>query len=168
MENNSISIYVDSLPKGSVIMWYGEDTNVPKGWCICDGGNGSPDLRGKFPIGINNMSIKDNDKWYSFSKGDHKEGFNTHITEQNIPTHSHTATVSENGNHKHKIGMRGATVNVTQGYVYGGNDSGKSTEDYVEEAGSHTHIVTIGNTGKGEQFNVIPPYLALYFIYKYQ
>lgn len=51
------------LPAGSVIMWYGINTDVPYGWGICDGTtytdpvNGgsikSPDLRNKFVIGAN-------------------------------------------------------------------------------------------------------------------
>lgn len=48
------------LPAGSVIMWYGIDTNIPYGWGVCDGttytdpvsGNSvkSPDLRNKFIV----------------------------------------------------------------------------------------------------------------------
>lgn len=172
--SNSISIYVDSLPKGSVIMWYGDPDNVPNGWVLCDDSDnsqkkGAPNLKGRFPIGASDEIISDNSLYArSLKIGRYKDGFDTRIMLNNIPEHSHTAKVSENGNHKHNIGMRGATVNVTQGYVYGGSDSGKATSEFVDEAGSHTHSVTIGNTGKGEAFNVIPPYFALHFIYKYQ
>ena len=41
MKNNSISIYVDNLPKGSIIMWYGEPDNVPNGWVLCDDSDNS-------------------------------------------------------------------------------------------------------------------------------
>lgn len=38
--------------KGTIKLWYGETTNVPNGWVICDGTNGTPDLRGKVPVGV--------------------------------------------------------------------------------------------------------------------
>lgn len=39
------------LPAGSVIAWYGSEDSVPEGWHICDGTNGTPDLRGRFLLG---------------------------------------------------------------------------------------------------------------------
>ena len=39
------------MPYGSVIMWYGLKDNVPAGWAICDGTNGTPDLTNKFVVG---------------------------------------------------------------------------------------------------------------------
>ena len=46
-------IYVDNLlmPKGSIILWYDTSANVPSGWAICDGNNGTPNLSDKFVIG---------------------------------------------------------------------------------------------------------------------
>ena len=37
------------LPKGSIIMFHG--SKIPTGWQICDGTNGTPDLRGRYPMG---------------------------------------------------------------------------------------------------------------------
>lgn len=37
---------VSFLPKGSIIAWNGK--TPPKGWALCDGKNGTPDLRGRF------------------------------------------------------------------------------------------------------------------------
>lgn len=39
-----------ALPKGVILQW-GARTTVPRGWNICDGTNGTPDLRGRFPRG---------------------------------------------------------------------------------------------------------------------
>ena len=48
----------DTLPKRSIIMWGGDQSNIPKGWRLCDGNslNGvtTPDLRGRFILGYNN------------------------------------------------------------------------------------------------------------------
>ena len=40
-----------SLPAGVIVMWSGLLANVPAGWVLCDGQNGTPDLRDKFVKG---------------------------------------------------------------------------------------------------------------------
>ncbi len=40
---------ISFLPRGCVIMFSG--SSAPGGWAICDGGNGTPDLRGRFVLG---------------------------------------------------------------------------------------------------------------------
>ena len=37
--------------KGMIIAWYGEIDKIPENWAICDGTNGTPDLRNRFIIG---------------------------------------------------------------------------------------------------------------------
>lgn len=44
-------IVPDIEPRGVVKMWYGEASAVPEGWAICDGTQGTPDLRDSFIIG---------------------------------------------------------------------------------------------------------------------
>ena len=36
------------LPAGIIAMWHGLIANIPSGWLLCDGANGTPDLRSKF------------------------------------------------------------------------------------------------------------------------
>lgn len=40
-----------SVPVGGIIMWSGPVGQVPPGWALCDGTQGTPDLRGRFVIG---------------------------------------------------------------------------------------------------------------------
>lgn len=40
---------VGSLPSGSIIMYKG--STIPSGWALCNGQNGTPDLRDKFIVG---------------------------------------------------------------------------------------------------------------------
>lgn len=47
--------YVDSfnhVPQGAIIMWHGTIGNIPAGWVICDGNNGTPNLLAKFVQGV--------------------------------------------------------------------------------------------------------------------
>jgi len=38
-------------PSGGIIMWSGASTAIPSGWVLCDGTQGTPDLRGRFIVG---------------------------------------------------------------------------------------------------------------------
>jgi hypothetical protein len=39
------------VPIGAIVLWSGATDVIPPGWVICDGNNGTPDLRGKFVVG---------------------------------------------------------------------------------------------------------------------
>lgn len=43
-----------SVPQGSIIPWYGSPGNIPNGFALCDGKNGTPDLRDRFLVGAGN------------------------------------------------------------------------------------------------------------------
>lgn len=43
-----------SVPQGSIIPWYGSPGNIPNGFALCDGKNGTPDLRNRFIVGAGN------------------------------------------------------------------------------------------------------------------
>ena len=38
-----------------IVMWAGSVATIPSGWNICDGTNGTPDLRDKFVVGVGNL-----------------------------------------------------------------------------------------------------------------
>ena len=46
--NSSVS---GNVPVGGIIMWSGAVVTIPSSWALCDGGNGTPDLRDKFIVG---------------------------------------------------------------------------------------------------------------------
>ena len=39
------------MPTGGIIMWSGSTGSIPTGWALCDGSNGTPDLRSRFILG---------------------------------------------------------------------------------------------------------------------
>lgn len=43
-----------SVPASSIIPWYGNLANIPDGFALCDGKNGTPDLRDRFLVGAGN------------------------------------------------------------------------------------------------------------------
>ena len=42
------------VPVGCIIMWSGAINDIPSGFVLCDGTNGTPDLRDKFVVGAGN------------------------------------------------------------------------------------------------------------------
>ena len=38
------------VPTGLIVMYYGSEASIPSGWQLCDGSNGSPDLRNTFVV----------------------------------------------------------------------------------------------------------------------
>ena len=41
----------DLTPPGAITMWHGTIADIPAGWVLCNGSNGTPDLRGRFVQG---------------------------------------------------------------------------------------------------------------------
>lgn len=39
------------IPTGIITLWYGSIASIPSGWTLCNGSNGTPDLRNKFIVG---------------------------------------------------------------------------------------------------------------------
>lgn len=40
-----------AMPSGGIIMWSGSVGSIPSGWYLCNGSNGTPDLRNRFIVG---------------------------------------------------------------------------------------------------------------------
>ena len=68
------------LPKGLIVIWYGNQNNIPSGWALCDGNNDTPDLRGRFILGYSS----------SHEVGSVGGEENHQLTIQEMPSHNHT------------------------------------------------------------------------------
>lgn len=40
------------IPSGVIVAYSGTSETIPEGWAVCDGENGTPDLRGRFILGV--------------------------------------------------------------------------------------------------------------------
>lgn len=134
------------IPWGSAILWYGLESSIPEGWQICDGTNGTQDLRGKFVMGA---------------------GVDADLLETGgSETHIHdSGAVTSGGAHAHTVGSKTTGgVNGTTGVTGSGLSMGKSTHTHSDTPstttnGSHAH--TLGQTGAGDG---LPPYKKLFWI----
>lgn len=87
------------------------------------------------------------------------------MTINELPSHSHTSTSSEAGSHNHKIGTDKDTTYTTSGSCWSVHNSSSGASyinGYTNFAGSHTHEISIGNTGGTVAHNNMPPYMAVY------
>lgn len=41
---------------GMIMLWYGSVATIPSGWVLCDGNNGTPNLRGRYVKGAHPSS----------------------------------------------------------------------------------------------------------------
>lgn len=87
-----VPIIPTELFTGLVLMYNGN--TVPTGWALCDGNNGTPDLRGRFIVATGQDSTPaTGDLNPSYSLGN-KGGENTHKLNYNeLPKHSHRTPI---------------------------------------------------------------------------
>ena len=69
-----------SIPTGAIILWSGASNAIPTGFVLCDGNNGTPDLRDRFIVGAGS----------TYSKGDTGGANSVNLNVNEIPSHSHS------------------------------------------------------------------------------
>jgi microcystin-dependent protein len=163
------------VPSGGIIMWSGSVAAVPSGWTLCNGANGTPDLRNRFIVGAGG----------AYGVGATGGADTVALTAAQMPAHSHNVNINTNaaGDHRHHImnqdqqGNFGGWVNnfLARKNPFGGSENytlnGTNTEPSVgltSQSGSHAHNVN-GNTasaGSGNAHENRPPYYALAYIMK--
>ena len=99
------------------------------------------------------------------------------LTNDNLPSHSHPAFCSTDGNHDHiskiytsnndsfRMATEGIRVAGQQWLGAGNTTAGSTGGDYcgvTAQAGAHSHTVSIGATGNGEPHTNMPPYKSVY------
>jgi len=151
------------VPSGTIVMWNG--TIIPEGWALCDGNNGTPDLRGMFIVGYDPSDID-----YDVIGGTGGEKTHT-LTINEMPSHSHsvTGTTSVDGEHSHSYEDRYSINNVLAGMAGQARDDMENFQTKsTQPAGDHSHTVsgTALNTGGNQPHENRPPYYVLAFIMK--
>jgi hypothetical protein len=115
---------------GTVQMFYGDpDNDLDPGWVVCDGQNGTPDLRGRVPVGVND---------------DANEGAGAVALGDEIGNASHTLTAAQSGLPAHNVTVTG----TPEGNVSDGTVSGTTTAKGTVGNGSVTVTgKTVGSNG---------------------
>jgi hypothetical protein len=153
-----------TIPTGMISLWYGAIGSVPTGWYLCDGSNGTPDLRDKFVVGAGST--------YSVAS---VGGSTDAIVVSHTHTATSTSTVTDPG-HVHNI------LGTSNHYVADGGQSSGGTgtfpfslgstsygSSYIQSATTGVTVATsttnasAGTSGTNAN---LPPYYALAYIMK--
>ena len=171
---------MNKIPVGGIIMWSGNIVNLPSWWQICDGTNGTPDLRNQFLVGAGDTYAVDatggtiTSSWshtHSVSGATGADGAHTHtLTVSNESTHTHRYT-SGNANTNRIVssasGSSWASAANTTHYfdLVGVNHTHTNRNGATSDPGTHTHTVnsTSGSAGSAS-LDIRPSYYALAFI----
>ena len=124
------------IPSGAILMWHGLIADIPSGWVICNGNNGTPNLLGRFV-----------------------EGVATASTNPGITGGDNSPTVSLAGGHRHSVPRTGAS-NYTVGSGSGSADAASYQHTHaMSDTGNisnHRHTIANGR----------PLYYTIAFIMK--
>lgn len=141
--NGTISVNLSLLfTTGMIMMWSGSIGSIPSGWALCNGSNGTPDLRNRFVVAAGS----------TYNPGD------TGGTSDAIVV-SHNHTITDPG-HFHSYGG-GTQVQA------GADNSGPvvvGTSAY--NTGSKVTGISIDTAGQSGTNQNLPPYYALAYIMK--
>jgi microcystin-dependent protein len=134
-----------AFPVGGIIMWSGSVASIPSGWALCNGSNGTPDLRNRFVVGAGSTYAVD-------ATGGSADAVVV----------SHTHTMNAAGDHVHSYtAASGSSLFVPAGSFYSLTTGATAN---TAAAGSHTH--TINSAGSSGTNANLPPYYALAYIQK--
>ena len=166
---------VGAVPAGIIVMWSGASNAIPSGWYLCDGGNGTPDLRNRFVFGAGAGG--------NYSPGDNGGSSTVLLGTANLPSHTHQRGTLAVTNRS----LTGDITKISECYNVAGGATGvfskKNTGNSpvtgsasnsptagVDFNATHNHPMS-GSTGDqggamGQSFNILPPYYALCYIMK--
>ena len=138
------------IPAGGIFLWSGSIGSIPAGYVLCNGSNGTPDLRDRFVVGAGSTYAVD-------ATGGSADAI--------VVTHTHVATVTDPG-HNHDIVVRNAGSGIR--YIDFNSTTPGSTLVNVAETTTETTGITVSNANFGTSATNanLPPYYALCYIMK--
>jgi hypothetical protein len=129
------------IPTGGIILWSGSVGAIPSGWALCNGSNGTPDLRSRFVVGAGST-------------------YNVAATggTANAVVVAHSHSITDPG-HSHIGGAEYDSIN--------GNPVDTPYPNLVRGSSSaNTTGITINSSGQSGIDANLPPYYALAYIMK--
>lgn len=155
------------IPRGIISMWAGGVDDIPSGWHLCDGTNGTPDLRNRFIVGAGNSYAPGN----TGGALSYTPTVTVNVAGTGVQVGYHTLIEAEIPSHSHRM----------QNMHYQGNPDDRDAGDSVLSGGNdlwsgatgggqgHNHPITDNghaHTASASAVDSRPPYYALAFIMK--
>jgi hypothetical protein len=141
------------IPAGGIFLWSGSIGSIPAGYVLCNGSNGTPDLRDRFVVGAGSTYAVD-------GTGGSADAI--------VVTHNHTATststVTDPG-HNHTFTRYNSLTGVGGANPIWADTSTQNTGTATTGITVATST-TINNSGNSGTNANLPPYYALCYIMK--
>jgi hypothetical protein len=158
------------VPYGGIIMWSGAVAEVPEGWAICDGENGTPNLVDRFIVGAGSTyDPADTGGSATALISSHEgtavsehSGAGASLSNNHAGTHTHGITRATSGG---DFGP-GAVPFVVSVDTPTGAESADPTAHVVTNTQAGPHVVT--DPDDHAAIATLPPYYALAFIMRIQ
>lgn len=136
------------IPTGGILLWSGSIGSIPAGYVLCNGNNGTPDLRDRFIVGAGSTYAVD-------ATGGSADAI--------VVSHTHTATsVVTDPGHSHNA--QGGNFNF--GYAQGNDAINRSSQTTSTSTTGITVATTNATAGVSGTNANLPPYYALCYIMK--
>ena len=153
-----------AVPPNIMARWHGSIATIPAGWILCDGQNGTPDLRDKFVVGAGG-EYDVGETGGALTHG-HISDLAAHaLTIAEMPAHRHHVVVDALGNNNLTAGTSlsvqrsaGGDTEYVLNSAPGEPSIGRTSQ--MGEGTPHDHALTIDSA------NHLPPYYALAYIMK--
>ena len=159
------------VPSGGIIIWSGSAAAIPTGWLLCDGTNGTPNLRDRFVVGAGS----------TYAVNATGGAATVTLAAENLPAHTHTVNITTGGqsvDHSHAFqplavlggggGLDGSAISGGPAQIGAGywpmlpvNQTGGASNDHSHAVNGNT-----GSIGSGTAHENLPPYYALAYIMK--
>ena len=138
-----------------ILVWTGTLADIPAGWLLCDGNNGTPDMRERFVRGTSNSDV---------APGGVGGQDSLTLTETELPSHSHSGSTSTDGDHTHTVRMvgyndRDPDTGEMPSSGDGNHSGGRTTRD-----GYHGHSLSFGSSGGTSSIDNRPAYYEVAYI----
>jgi len=159
------------VPVGVIALWSGSSASIPQSWALCDGSNGTPDLRDRFIVGAGGayapLAVGGSDS-ATISGSLAAGGEHSHpvtvgghaLTIAEMPAHSHTVPYMDSGSGSCIENATGAATSTVNTSSVGGGATHTHEGSTTTTSGSHTHDLTLDSA------SILPPYYALCYIMK--
>ncbi|MFM7439747.1 MAG: hypothetical protein ACKO2V_14295 [Snowella sp.] len=140
---------------GMIMMWYGMVSNIPSGWVLCDGKNGTPNLTERFIVAAGGQYQPHN-----FGNADkHQHNINISTWTGNGGSHGHTIDLNAQNSWK-------SVKCFKNGSDHDGMNTFGSSTIGTQGVGDHSHSININTQSSEYGGENRPKWYALCFIMK--
>jgi len=137
------------IPRGIIEIFVGTLANIPQGWRVCDGAEGTPDLRDRFVRGVAS-AVTDPGATGGLD--------NVTLTSSQIASHNHTIV-----SYQHKHNFTGATGAGSGGIRRTGAGVETDTKNTTNNSPPNQNLIATGSSGSHENK---PPFFQIAYIMK--